>query len=166
MLMTFQIWHVTLRKDPHCHHQDAILSGAAIIVWEWATPLPIRSCTDPFPFFRSVSWKWQWYFLFCSLQWVLHQHNLSDIIPTLQVRKPKPSRMNHHSDHVAKNWLIQSWLSAPNPRPLLFFFFFTKASLVDFTCLWSLLQVLTTYSRSSKNSTVFNSICYNVDEMT
>lgn len=124
MSMTFQIWRIILRKDPHCQHQDAILSGAAIIVWEWATPLPIRYCMDPFPFFRSISWKWQWYFLFFSLHWVLNQHNLRDIISTLQVRKPKPRGKNHHSNHVAKNWLIQPRFSAPNPRRLLFFFFF------------------------------------------
>ena len=40
---SFPFYPNILRKDSQCHHQDAILLGASIIVLEWTTPFPIGS---------------------------------------------------------------------------------------------------------------------------
>lgn len=41
------------------------------------------------------------------------------IIPNLQEKQLKPREgSRHNSNHVADIWLIQAWLSTPNPRPV------------------------------------------------
>lgn len=89
-------------------------------------PSPVGPWVGSWPFFRSASQKWQQYFLFCLLCYVLNQDSMGERVSyhpqfTSEETEAQRDDLSQSSNHVTNNWLIQPWLWAPNSRPLCFY---------------------------------------------